>query len=60
MACRYIYKGHEFNSEVELDDFLIENRRFESILGDTVFSATSAQNNVNAALTVIANDAVEL
>lgn len=60
MACRYIYKGHEFNSEVELDDFLIENKRFESILGDSVFSATSAQNNVNAALTVISNEAVEL
>lgn len=60
MACRYIYKGHEFNSEIALDDFLIENKRFESVLGDSVFSATSAQNNVDAALTTIARDAQEL
>ena len=60
MACRYIYKGHEFNSELALDDFLIENKRFESILGDAVFSATSAQNNVDAALTTISRDAQEL
>lgn len=60
MACRYIYKGHEFNSELALDDFLIENKRFESILGDAVFSATSAQNNVDAALTTIAREAQDL
>lgn len=60
MACRYIYKGHEFNSEMALDDFLIENKRFESILGDSVFSATSAQNNVDAALTTISRDSREL
>lgn len=60
MACRYIYKGHEFNSELALDDFLIENKRFESILGDAVFSATSAQNNVDATLTTISRDSREL
>lgn len=60
MACRYIYKGHEFKSEVELDDFLLANKRFESILGDAVFSATSAQNNVTAALEIISRDAKDL
>ena len=60
MACRYIYKGHEFNSELALDDFLIENKRFESILGDAVFSATSAQNNVDATLTTISRGSREL
>ena len=29
MTCKWVYKGHEFNSEIELDDFLIENKRFE-------------------------------
>ena len=46
MTCKWVYKGHEFNSEIELDDFLIENKRFESTLGDMVFSLTSAQANV--------------
>ena len=38
MTCKWVYKGHEFNSEIELDDFLIENKRFESTLRDVVFS----------------------
>ena len=46
MTCKWVYKGHEFNSEIELDDFLIENKRFEFTLGDMVFSLTSAQTNV--------------
>lgn len=61
MACRYFYKGHEFNSEVALDDFLLENRKFEPILGDAVFSANkTAQNNTNALLTTIAKNSEEL
>ena len=50
MTCKWIYKGHEFNSEIELDDFLIENKRFESILGDMVFSITSSQANTASIL----------
>lgn len=60
MACIYIYKGHTFNSELELDDFLLENKQFEPILGDAVFSRTSAQNDVSSKLSIIAKDSVEL
>lgn len=60
MACIYIYKGHKFNSELELDDFLLEKRQYESTLGDIVFSRTQAQNNVSSVLSVIAKDSVEL
>lgn len=53
MACRYIYKGHEFNSELELDDFLLERMPFEPILGDMVFSSTQAQNIVTNSIAQI-------
>lgn len=58
MACRYIYKGHEFNSEIELDDFLLERKPFEPVLGDAVFSTGSPQ--VLAALEVISKEAREV
>lgn len=58
--CKYFYKGHQFDSEVQLDDFLIENARFEPILGDMVFSMTSAQNNTVSQLTKIRKDAKDL
>ena len=38
MKCRYIYKGHTFDSEAALDDFLIEKQEYESLFGDLVFS----------------------
>lgn len=60
MACIHNYKGHRFNSELELDDFLLENKRFEPILGDLIFSRTSAQNNVSSILSTIAKDSVQL
>ena len=43
MSCKYIYKGHTFNSEVELDDYLLQKRKFESKFGDLVFSKSSLQ-----------------
>ena len=46
MACRYFYKGHEFESELVLDDFLIEKLPFEPTLGDMVFSNTQEQNQI--------------
>lgn len=46
MACRYFYKGHEFESELALDDFLIEKLPFEPTLGDMVFSNTQEQIQV--------------
>ena len=60
MNCRYIYKGHEFESELALDDFLIENKQFESINGDIVFSLTSAQNSVAATLQGVSQKTTEL
>nr|DAU18069.1 MAG TPA: hypothetical protein [Bacteriophage sp.] len=42
MACKYTYKGKQFNSEIELDDFLLEKAPFEPTLGDLVFSMSSA------------------
>lgn len=60
MACIYIYKGHTFNSELELDDFLLENRPYESVLGDLVFSRTPAQNNISTKLSQIAKDTVQV
>ena len=43
MTCKYIYKGKTFNSEAELDDFLLERDKYLSEFGDIVFSKTSAQ-----------------
>ena len=56
MACKYIYKGKQFNSEIELDDFLLEKAPFEPTLGDLVFSMSSAQLNVSNQLSQIAKD----
>ena len=39
MICKYIYKGHTFESEVELDDFLLEKRKYESKLQEIGISA---------------------
>lgn len=60
MACRYIYKGHEFNSELELDDFILDKLPFESTLGDMVFSNTDAQNLAANRITQIENDSSEV
>lgn len=60
MACRYIYKGHEFNSELELDDFLLDKLPFEPTLGDMVFSNIDAQNGVANTIAGIENDSKEI
>ena len=56
MACIYFYKGKQFNSELELDDFLLEKAPFEPSLGDLVFSMTQAQLNVSSQLSNIAKE----
>ena len=43
MNCKYIYKGHIFESEVELDDYLLQKRKFEDKFGDIVFSKSALQ-----------------
>ena len=45
MICTYIYKGNKFNSEAELDDFLLEKDKYLSQYGDIVFSMTSVQTS---------------
>ena len=50
MACKYFYNKHKFNSEIELDDFLISDGKLVSKLGDIVFNQTSAQNHVASQL----------
>lgn len=46
MACVYEYNGHTFESELALDDFLLENGKLVSKYGDIVFSRTSRANHV--------------
>lgn len=60
MACRYYYRGHLFNSEMELDDFLIEQRRFEPILGDLVFKYDRFQAPVVAKIEQVLKQTEEL
>jgi hypothetical protein len=43
MKCVYKYKGHTFNSEIELDDFILEKLPFEPTMGDLVFSMSEQQ-----------------
>ena len=43
MKCKYIYQSkegtfHQFNNEIELDDFLLSRHKFEDQFGDLVFS----------------------
>ena len=41
MGCIYDYKGHIFQSELELDDFLLERGHLVSKYGDIVFSKSN-------------------
>ena len=50
MACTYIFRGHQFNSELELDDFLLSNGHLISVLGDAVFDHSVAMNATVAKL----------
>lgn len=45
MECIYYYNGHTFKSELELDDFLLANRKLVSKYGDIVFSRTTRANH---------------
>ena len=58
--CYYIYKGHKFNSELELDQFLLENNDFLTKYGDIVFSRSSIHNHVIDILNQAKEDARNL
>lgn len=61
MACKYYYKGHEFASELELDEFLLERLPLEAELGDMVFSTNSTiQLNTISRLSEINKEAFKL
>ena len=60
MACIYIYEGRVFDSELQLDDFLLANGRFIPQLGDIVFSQSDAQNSVASKLKTIENKSKSL
>lgn len=46
MACKYIYRGYTFNSELELDGFLLEKQQYLDQYGDIVFNTTAQQLEV--------------
>ena len=50
MICKYIYKGKTFNSEAELDDFLLEKDKYYKEFGDIVFSMTTPQAHARSLL----------
>ena len=49
MKCVYFYKDKQFNSELELDDFILERLPLEPILGDMVFSDNVSTPQLNVA-----------
>lgn len=60
MACKYFYKGHQFNSELQLDDFLMSKRKYESEFGDLVFQRTEAQLQTEKKLNKLSKQSAEL
>lgn len=60
MACTYKYKGRTFDSELELDDFLLEKAPFEPTLGDLVFQMTAPQLKVAEKLDRIAKESKDV
>ncbi len=45
MTCKYNFKGIEFQTEEELNDFLLDTESSKSFLGDVVYSLTSTQRH---------------
>ena len=46
MACLYYYKGKLIGNELQLNDFLIERKKFHSKYGDVVFERSVLANQV--------------
>jgi len=46
MSCVYLYKGHKFNSEEALNDFLIEKSELYSKYGDIVFERSTVHSHI--------------
>lgn len=60
MSCNYTYKGHVIGNVQQLDDFLLSKKRFEPILGDTVFSKSTKQLASMNRINTINKDAEDL
>ena len=46
MGCVYYYKGNLIGNEIQLNDFLIERKKYHSRYGDVVFQRSNAANRV--------------
>ncbi len=57
-GCFYEIGNKRFNSEIELDDFLVANQKY--IKDDTVFSRTTSQNHIHSILSSKLADSKEL
>lgn len=42
-TCKYILKGRTFDSELALEEYLMNNEHFSSLVGDEVFALTTEQ-----------------
>ena len=60
MSCTYEYRGHKFNSELELDSFLLEKGKYIDVLGDVVFQNVNTRNDALNTIKTIKEDAKEL
>ena len=45
-ACTYIYKGKKYDSELELDNALKNEKDLRSKYGDIVFESSDVQKNI--------------
>ena len=56
MSCKYIYNDRVFNSELELNDFLLQNGKLITKFGDIVFERSSVHNKVLDILDTVTQD----
>lgn len=56
MACIYNFLGHTFNSELELDQFLLDKAKYLNKYPDIVFNASSSQLELLSIIEKIAKD----
>ena len=59
MSCKYIYNNRVFNSELELNDFLLQNGKLITKFGDIVFERSSVHNKVLDILDTVTQDTKE-
>lgn len=60
MSCVYLLDGHQFNSEIELDDFLLAKNYLRKELGDIVFQISTHQAVALDTLKKVTDEATRL